>query len=149
MVRNILPQGVRCIVLRQPEPLGLGHAVFCAEPAVGREPFVVLLADHVMRGDLPTRQLVEAYAQDSGTILSVMAVFPEETQKYGIVELGGDGGVAGLVEKLAPGTGPSRLASISRYVLEPKILDILRTQPPGKGGGIQLADAINTRAKQG
>ena len=148
MVRNIVPEGVRCIFLRQPEALGLGHAVLCAEPAIGHEPFVVLLADDLMRGDLPTRQLVEAYEQDPGTILSVIEVLPEEAQKYGIVELSGDGGVAGLVEKPVPGTEPSRLASIGRYVLEPEIFDILRTQPPGKGGEIQLADAINTRAKQ-
>ena len=148
MVRNIVPEGVRCIFLRQPEALGLGHAVLCAEPAIGREPFVVLLADDLMRGNLPTRQLVEAYEQGPGTILSVMEVLPEEAQKYGIVEPGIDGSVAGLVEKPAPGTEPSRLASIGRYVLEPEIFDILRTQPPGKGGEIQLADAINTRAKQ-
>lgn len=148
MVRNIVPEGVRCIFLRQPEALGLGHAVLCAEPAIGHEPFVVLLADDLMRGDLPTRQLVEAYERDPGTILSVIEVLPEEAQKYGIVELSGDGGVAGLVEKPVPGTEPSRLASIGRYVLEPEIFDILRTQPPGKGGEIQLADAINTRAKQ-
>ena len=97
MIRNIVPEGVRCIFLRQPEALGLGHAVLCAEPAIGHEPFVVLLADDLMRGDLPTRQLVEAYERDPGTILSVMEGLPEEAQKYGIVEPSGDGGVAGLV----------------------------------------------------
>lgn len=148
MVRNIVPEGVRCIFLRQPEALGLGHAVLCAEPAIGREPFVVLLADDLMRGNLPTHQLVKAYEQDPGTILSVMEVLAEEAQKYGIVEPSGDGSVAGLVEKPAPGTETSRLASIGRYVLEPEIFDILRTQPAGKGGEIQLADAINTLAKQ-
>lgn len=149
MIRNIVPEGVRCIFLRQPEALGLGHAVLCAEPAVGNEPFAVLLADDVMRGGLPTRQLVDAYKQEQGTILSVIEVAPEEAQKYGIVEPGADGSVAGLVEKPAPGTEPSCLASIGRYVLEPEIMDILRTQPPGKSGEIQLADAINTRASQG
>lgn len=149
MVRNIVPDGVRCIFLRQPEALGLGHAVLCAEPAVGHEPFVVALADDVMRGELPTRQLVDAYAEEPGTILSVMEVAPEEAQKYGIIKEGADGSVAGLVEKPAPGTEPSCLASIGRYVLEPEIMDILRAQPPGKGGEIQLADAINTRATQG
>lgn len=148
MVRNIVPEGMRCIFVRQSEALGLGHAVLCAEPAIGREPFVVLLADDLMRGNLPTRQLVEVYERDPGTILSVMEVPTEEAQKYGIVEPSGDGSVAGLVEKPVPGTEPSRLASIGRYVLEPEIFDILRTQPPGKGGEIQLADAINTRAKQ-
>ena len=149
MVRNIVPEGVRCIFLRQPEALGLGHAVLCAEPAVGREPFVVLLADDVMRGDLPTQCLVNAYAENPGTILSVMEVEAAEAQKDGIVRPGMDGSVAGLVEQPAPGTEPSLLASIGRYVLEPEVLDILQAQPPGHGGEIQLADAINTRAAQG
>ena len=149
MVRNIVPEGVRCIFLRQPEALGLGHAVLCAEPAVGREPFVVLLADDVMRGDLPTKCLVSAYAEKPGTILSVMEVTAAEAKKYGIIRPGPDDNVAGLVEKPAPGNEPSLLASIGRYVLEPEIFDILRAQPPGHGGEIQLADAINTRALQG
>ena len=149
MIRNIVPNGVRCIFLRQPEALGLGHAVLCAEPAVGREPFVVLLADDVMRGDLPTQCLVDAFAERRGTILSVMEVEAAEAQKYGIVRPGLDGSVEGLVEKPAPGTEPSLLASIGRYVLEPDIFDILQAQPPGHGGEIQLADAINTRAAQG
>lgn len=149
MVRNIVPEGMRCIFLRQPEALGLGHAVLCAEPAIGREPFVVLLADDVMRGALPTRELVDAYEQNPGTILSVMEVSPEAAQRYGIVEPDIHGGVAGLIEKPPPGTEPSRLASVGRYVLEPEILDILRAQKPGKDGEIQLADAINTRATQG
>tara|TARA_R110002124_G_scaffold92424_2_gene234695 strand:+ start:7992 stop:8888 length:897 start_codon:yes stop_codon:yes gene_type:complete len=149
MIRNIVPEGVRCIFLRQPEALGLGHAVLCAEPAVGREPFMVLLADDVMRGDLPTQCLIDAYAQQPATILSVMEVAPEEAQKYGIVRPGPNGSVAGLVEKPKPGTEPSNLASIGRYVLEPEIFDILLAQPPGHGGEIQLADAINTRASQG
>lgn len=149
MMRNIVPEGVRCIFLRQPEALGLGHAVLCAQPAVGDEPFVVLLADDVMRGALPTHDLVAAYGERPGTILSVMEVTPEETQRYGIVRPGPGGSVAGLVEKPAPGTAPSTLASIGRYVLEPEIFDILQAQPPGHGGEIQLADAINTRAAQG
>lgn len=149
MVRNIVPEGVTCIFLRQPEALGLGHAVLCAEPVVGREPFAVLLADDVMRGDLPTTALVAEYAKAPGTILSVMEVAPEDAQNYGIVRHGANGGVAGLVEKPKSGTEPSSLASIGRYVLEPEIFDILRAQPPGHGGEIQLADAINTRAAQG
>ena len=149
MVRNIVPEGVRCIFLRQPEALGLGHAVLCAEPAVGDEPFVVLLADDVMRGDLPTRRLVEAYAQAPGTILSVMPVTADQARKYGIVRPGPGGTVAGLVEKPKAGTEPSLLASVGRYALEPEIFDILRALPPGHGGEIQLADAINLRAEAG
>lgn len=149
MVRNIVPEGVRCIFLRQPEALGLGHAVLCAEPAVGREPFAVLLADDVMRGGSPTLALVKAYAEAPGTLLSVMDVRAEEAHKYGIIQPGADGKVAGLVEKPKFGTEPSTMASIGRYVLEPEIFEILHAQPPGYGGEIQLADAINTRAKQG
>lgn len=148
MVRDIVPEGVRCIFLRQPEALGLGNAVLCAEPAIGREPFVFLLADDLMRGNLPPHQLVKAYEQDLGTIISLMEVLREKAQKYGIVEPGIDGSNVRLVEKPDSGTESSRLASIGRYILEPEIFDILRTQPPGKGGEIQLADAINTFAKQ-
>jgi UTP--glucose-1-phosphate uridylyltransferase len=149
MIRNIVPEGVRCIFLRQPEALGLGHAVLCAEPAVGHEPFAVLLADDVMRGDLPTQALVAAYARAPATLLSVMEVSAEQACNYGILRPGVGDMVAGVVEKPAPGTEPSRMASIGRYVLEPEIFDILRAQPPGHGGEIQLADAINTRAAQG
>ena len=149
MVRNIVPEGVNIIFLRQPEALGLGHAVLCAEPAVGREPFAVLLADDVMKGDLPTAALVAAHAERPDTILSVMEVAAAEAHKYGIVRPGEGGTVAGLVEKPRAGTEPSRLASIGRYVLEPEIFDILRAQPAGHGGEIQLADAINARAAQG
>ena len=150
MVRNIVPEGVNCVFLRQAEALGLGHAVLCAEPVIGRDPFVVLLADDVMQGSLPTADLLEAHASTPGTILSVMEVEPEEVSKYGIVRPGkAPGEVAGLVEKPAAGSAPSRLASIGRYVLEPEIFDILRALPPGHGGEIQLADAINIRAAEG
>lgn len=149
MIRNIVPEGVRCIFVRQSEALGLGHAVLCAEPAVGHEPFAVLLADDVMRGALPTQSLLDAYSVAPGTILSVMEVAASEAQNYGIVCPGPGGSVAGLVEKPKFGTEPSNLASIGRYVLEPEIFDILKAQPPGHGGEIQLADAINTRAAGG
>lgn len=149
MVRNIVPEGVNCLFIRQAEALGLGHAVLCAQPAVGDEPFVVLLADDVIRGGATTSDLVNAYREEPGTILSVMTVAPEEAQKYGIVRPDASGGVAGLVEKPKPGTQPSNLASIGRYVLEAQIFDILRSQPPGHGNEIQLADAINTRAAEG
>lgn len=148
-VRNIVPEGVRCIFLHQPETLGLRHAILCAEPAVGNEPVAVLLADDVMRGTLPTKQLVGAYTECHGTILSVMEVDLVDTDKYEIVKLDIAGGVAGLVQKPAQGQEPSRLASIGRYVHEPEIMEVHRKQPPDKGGEIQLADAINTSAAQG
>jgi len=155
LVRNIVPKGVSCIFIRQPEALGLGHAVLCAEPAVGQEPFAVLLADDVIRAAVqPTVALAQAYAQTPGTILSVTNVPQEDVSKYGIVHPGDRLGpnlteVTALIEKPTLQQAPSRLASIGRYVLEPEIFDILRAQEPGHGGKIQLADAINTRAKQG
>ncbi len=110
----------------------------------------MLLADDVIRGGTPTRDLVQAYAQAPGSYLSVMEVPAEAARNYGIVAPGETrDSVAGLVKKPAPGTEPSRLASIGRYVLEPDIFEILRTQAPGHGGEIQLADAINTRAVHG
>ena len=150
MVRNIVPSGVNCIFVRQPEALGLGHAVLCAEPVVGREPFAVLLADDFMMDAATTRDLVAAYAQGPATILSVLEVAEAEVSRYGVVRPGATpGAVAGLVEKPSAAQAPSRLASMGRYVLEPQIFDILRAQKPGHGGEIQLADAIHVRAQQG
>ncbi|MFU8899217.1 MAG: UTP--glucose-1-phosphate uridylyltransferase GalU [Roseinatronobacter sp.] len=155
MVRNIVPEGVACIFMRQPEPLGLGHAVLCAAPAVGNNPFVVLLADDLMQGSyLPTQALVEAFARQPQTILSVSEVPQEDVSKYGILKPGitGKDGmirVDGLVEKPALQDAPSRMASFGRYVFTPEIFAILRTLAPGAGGEIQLADAIDQLAKDG
>lgn len=155
MVRNIVPEGVACIFVRQPEPLGLGHAVLCAAPAVGDAPFVVLLADDLMRGDvLPTAQLVEAFGQSGCAVLSVSEVAADQVSKYGIVKPGAardDGlvAVAGLVEKPAMADAPSRMASFGRYVFTPEIFERLRTLKPGAGGEIQLADAIDALAAEG
>lgn len=148
-IRNIVPPDVKCIFVRQPEPLGLGHAILCAMPVIGREPFAVLLADDVVRGILPTRQLVDQYESEPGSILSCMPVPQSEASKYGIIEPGKNGRVLGLVEKPRLGQEPSLLASIGRYVLQPDILDILENQSPGHNGEIQLADAINTACKSG
>jgi len=154
-VRNIVPEGVHCIFVRQPEPLGLGDAVLRAAPVVGREPFAVLLADDLMQGEtLPTRALVDAFAAHPVTTLSVDEVEFDAVSRYGIVRPGPapEGGgiaVAGLVEKPAPGDAPSRLASFGRYVFTAEIFDILRGLSPGAGGEIQLADAIDVLARRG
>jgi UTP--glucose-1-phosphate uridylyltransferase len=150
-VHGIIPDHVNCIFIRQPRALGLGHAVLCAAPVLGSAPFAVLLADDVVKGTpSPTAELIAAYARTSCTQLSVMEVDPSDVSKYGIIRLGDTpGSVAGLVEKPQLEDAPSRLASIGRYVLEPEILDILANTPPGVGGEIQLADAINLRAQQG
>ena len=152
MVKNILPIGVECIFVRQPEQLGLGHAVLCAERAVGNEPFAVLLADDFLstQGDGVTADLVKAYQKSGKTQLRVMEVNGPEISQYGVVNPGATAGsVAGLVEKPNAQDAPSNLASIGRYILTPDIFDILKTQTAGAGGEIQLADAINTQAQQG
>ena len=149
MVKNILPRGVECIFVRQPEQLGLGHAVLCAERAVGSDPFAVLLADDflVYKGDGPTADLVRSFETSGKTQLCVMEVNGPDISKYGVVLPGSEPGmVAGLVEKPDIDKAPSNLASIGRYVLTPDIFDIIRNQPAGIGGEIQLADAINVLA---
>ncbi len=152
MVRSILPKGVECIFVRQPEPLGLGHAVLCAERVVGDDPFAVLLADDLLvSGDEGmTTKLVKAYTKSEKSQLAVMEVNDPTISNYGVVELGDDGKkVVGLIEKPSLDLAPSNLASIGRYILTPNIFNILRNQPPGSGGEIQLADAIHTIATRG
>ena len=152
MVRSILPDGVECIFVRQPEQLGLGHAVLCAERAVGDDPFAVLLADDFLtyEGAGVTADLVKGYEASGRTQLSVMEVNGPDISRYGVVQPGASvGNVAGLVEKPAFEQAPSNMASIGRYVLTPDIFDILRGQAPGAGGEIQLADAIYTQAAAG
>ena len=149
MVKNILPEGVECIFMRQPEQLGLGHAVLCAERAVGNDPFAVLLADDFLlyEGNGPTADLVRSFEASSKTQLSIMEIDGPDISKYGVVLPGSEpGAVAGLVEKPDVDKAPSNFASIGRYVLTPDIFDILRNQPVGTGGEFQLADAINTQA---
>ena len=150
MVKNILPNGVECIFVRQPEQLGLGHAVLCAERVVGNDPFAVLLADDFLtyNGSGVMADLVNAFEDSGKTQLSVMEVDGLDISKYGVVIPGGESGlVAGLVEKPDAKRAPSNLASVGRYVLTPDIFDILRNQLAGAGGEIQLADAINTQAE--
>jgi len=152
MVRNITPQGVDCIFVRQAEQLGLGHAVLCAERVVGRDPFAVLLADDFLTDYTPgvTADLVGAYVQSGKSQLSVMEVEGPEISQYGVVVPSGSGaGIAGLVEKPAAREAPSNLASIGCYVLTPDIFDTLRGLRAGSGGEIQLADAINIHARRG
>ena len=149
MIKNILPAGVECIFVRQSEQLGLGHAVLCAERAVGKDPFAVLLADDFLtsKGDGITADLVRAFEVSGKTQLSVMEVSGSDISKYGIIVPGKkNGSVAGLIEKPDAQIAPSNMASIGRYVLTPDIFNILRAQPVGIGGEIQLADAINTQA---
>jgi len=152
MVRNIIPAGVECIFVRQNEQLGLGHAVLCAERAVGGDPFAVLLADDFLTDYEPgvTADLAQAFASSGKAQLSVMEVDGPDISKYGVVVLNRSGaGIVGLVEKPDAHDAPSNLASIGRYVLTPDIFETLRGLSVGSGGEIQLADAINTHAQQG
>ena len=138
--------------MRQAEQLGLGHAVLCAERAVGGDPFAVLLADDFLTDYEPgvTADLAQAFASNGKSQLSVMAVDGPDISKYGVVvPNGADAGIVGLVEKPDAHDAPSNLASIGRYVLTPDIFDTLRGLKAGSGGEIQLADAINVHAKQG
>ena len=149
MVKNILPSGVECIFVRQLEQLGLGHAVLCAERAIGNEPFALLLADDFItyEGAGITADLVRAYDISCKTQLSVMQINGPDIAKYGVIVTNDEArSVAGLVEKPDANNAPSNWASIGRYVLTADIFDILRNQPAGVGGETQLADAINTQA---
>ncbi len=152
MVHNLLPAEVECIFVRQPVQRGLGHAVACAERAVAGAPFAVLLADDFIlsNGTGVTESLVKNFEKTGHTQLSVMEIEGPEISKYGVVKPGDTAGqVAGLIEKPSFNMAPSNLASIGRYVLTPDIFDILRDLPPGSGGEVQLADAINMQAAQG
>jgi UTP--glucose-1-phosphate uridylyltransferase len=152
MVRNIIPAGVECIFVRQAEQLGLGHAVLCAERAIGGDPFAVLLSDNFLTDREPgvTADLAQSFARSGKSQLSVMEVDGPDISKYGVVVPNGSGtGIAGLVEKPDADDAPSNLASIGRYVLTPDIFDTLRGLQAGLGGEIQLADAINIHAQQG
>ncbi len=152
MVRNIIPVGVECIFVRQAEQLGLGHAVLCAERAVGDEPFAVLLADDFLTDYGPgvTSDLVHAFANSGKSQISVMEVNGPDISRYGVIVPNRQGvGVAGLVEKPDVDDAPSNLASIGRYVLTPNIFQTLWGLGSGSGGEIQLADAINIQAKRG
>lgn len=145
-VQNILPAHVSCIFIRQAEALGLGHAVLCARPAVGNEPFAVILADDLI--DAPQgalKQMVDIYNQSGNSVLGVETVDPSQTGSYGIVEvenLKSYQRVTNIVEKPKPEEAPSNLAVIGRYILTPRIFDLLTDLPRGAGNEIQLTDAI-------
>lgn len=150
LVRNVIPKNINCIYIRQSAPLGLGHAVLCARPVVGNEPFAVLLADDFMDTDVGTKpvlaQMTDVFQREGHSILAVQDVPRAETKQYGIVsatayqsqlEL-----VNAIVEKPQPDVAPSTLAVVGRYVLTNKIFDYLETLGKGAGGEIQLTDGI-------
>ena len=155
IVRNISPETDVFVYIRQPEPLGLGHAVLCAEPVVGDEPFAVILADDLIDAERSViAQLCDARsALGGGSVLAVEDVPRADTTKYGIVSCTPlderTSRISHIVEKPAPEQAPSTLAVLGRYVLEPEIFAHLRTIPRGAGGEVQLTDAIARLVPQG
>jgi UTP--glucose-1-phosphate uridylyltransferase len=146
-VRNMLPKNINCIYIRQPEALGLGHAVLCAKPAIGDEPFAVLLADDLLDGTPPVmKQMVDAYDYYHCSVLGVQDVPRADTRSYGIVASRPLADrveqITAIVEKPKPEDAPSTLAVVGRYVLTSRIFHHLENVQPGSGGEIQLTDGI-------
>jgi len=149
-VKNILPPGVTVAYIRQSVPAGLGHAVLCAKPLVGDEPFAILLADDLInaKGDSCLKQMADVFHEQKSSVLAVERIDPAETNRYGVVDIEEEGSNIGLikeiVEKPEPENAPSNLAVVGRYILTPAIFDLLEKTGPGKGGEIQLTDAIES-----
>jgi UTP--glucose-1-phosphate uridylyltransferase len=146
-MRDLLPTPGQIGYTRQMQPLGLGHAVWCAREFVGKEPFAVLLADDLVMSKTPClQQLIDVHDKTGGNVVAVMDVPKEHTNRYGILDLESDDGrlasVRGLVEKPAPEKAPSTLSIIGRYVLLPQVFEQLDLQEKGAGGEIQLTDAM-------
>jgi len=150
VVRNIVPRGVECVYVRQAEALGLGHAVLCARPVVGDEPFAVILADDLIEEDASEggtlSQMARCFNKYQCSILGVERVPHEETNKYGIVNplpfASRLNNVGGIIEKPKPENAPSNLAVVGRYILTSRIFDLLEHIPRGTGNEIQLTDGI-------
>ena len=146
-LRGIVPPSVSCIYVRQPEALGLGHAVLCARPVVGNEPFAVILADDLIDASPSTlQQMVSVYAERRNSVLAVQPIPPEDSSKYGVIRNEPLAGrlhrIAGMVEKPKPADAPSNLAVVGRYILTPRVFDFLEGIGRGTGGEIQLTDGI-------
>ncbi|WP_020423640.1 UTP--glucose-1-phosphate uridylyltransferase GalU, partial [Cupriavidus sp. WS] len=149
LVRSIKPSHVEFFYVRQPEALGLGHAVLCAEKLVGDAPFAVMLADDLLDGDPPVmKQMTDLYGHYNCSVLGVEEIAPEQSRSYGVVDgREWDEGVikvSGIVEKPAPEDAPSNLGVVGRYILTPRIFDHIRSLKPGAGGEYQLTDAIGS-----
>jgi UTP--glucose-1-phosphate uridylyltransferase len=148
LIRNVLPKGVRAVFVTQAEALGLGHAVLCAKPVIGDEPFAVLLPDDLIwnRGPGALSQMADAAEASGASMIAVQDVPRDQTGSYGIVATDSfqnrQGRINAIVEKPQPEVAPSTLAVVGRYVLNPRIFKLLETTTPGAGGEIQLTDAI-------
>ena len=149
-VQAATPPGINCIYIRQSEALGLGHAVLCAAPVVGDEPFAVILADDLIDAEVPVmKQMVDVAGRENVSVIGVMEVPAADVGSWGMVESAEPdsthprvAAITRVVEKPKPGTTKSTLAVVGRYVLTPRIFHHLRTMPPGAGGEIQLTDGI-------
>jgi UTP--glucose-1-phosphate uridylyltransferase len=144
-IQDIVPPGVSCIYIRQGKPLGLGHAVLCARPAVGDEPFFVHLADDLIAGSPGClAQMADEFGDHNGSVIAVETVPPENTSSYGIVAVDGNDRdrITQIIEKPAPADAPSNSAVVGRYLLAPEIFDKLDKIGKGAGGEIQLTDGI-------
>ena len=147
ILHNILPSNVSCIYLRQSQALGLGHAVLCARPVVGNDPFAVILADDLISAEVPAmKQMTNIYDHYNNSVIGVQQVDPNETSRYGIVKVRsweqGIHKIDGIVEKPKPQDAPSNLGVVGRYILTPRIFDHLEKVQAGVGGEIQLTDGI-------
>jgi UTP--glucose-1-phosphate uridylyltransferase len=147
LIQSIIPKNVTCIYIRQPEQLGLGHAVLCARPVVKDEPFAVILADDLIDARTPVMaQMTQAFERSGASLLGVQEVARENTRQYGIVKATPVDArierISAIVEKPRPEEAPSNLAVIGRYVLTPRVFEHLANGRPGAGGEIQLTDAI-------
>ncbi len=153
-LQGLLPAEANCLYIRQSEPLGLGHAVLCARPAVGDNPFAVLLPDDLIHNPQCSciKQMAEAFQDQGESLIAVQDVAPEDTDKYGIVSCAGAAGtvtrIDAIVEKPRTDAAPSTLGVVGRYVLTPGIFAQLERTPRGAGGEIQLTDAISALLKR-
>ncbi|MFI4937340.1 MAG: UTP--glucose-1-phosphate uridylyltransferase GalU [Candidatus Berkiellales bacterium] len=148
IVQNIVPKGVDCIYVRQPQALGLGHAVLCAKTVVGNNTFAVLLADDLIDSTKTCCliQMLEVYHQNNVSVVAVQKIHPQDSEKYGVIAVDPDwqgmGQIDAIVEKPKPAEAPSSYGVVGRYILTPAIFNILDHLPPGRNGEIQLTDAI-------
>lgn len=143
LVQNIVPEGIQCLYVRQAEPRGLGHAVLCAEDVIGDNPFVVILADDLIKNSPGCLKQMVDYANASNRFpIAVEAINPLNSSSYGMVGMNQNQEITSIVEKPEPADAPSNLAVVGRYVLPPEIFECIRSLAPGRGGEIQLTDAI-------
>ncbi len=148
IVRDVLPEGVSCVYVRQKSPLGLGHAVLCASQLVGNEPFAVLLADDLIDGGNKSclAQMMDVFQQNQASVIAVQKIPLADTKKYGVIDVLSTSDsitkIHGIIEKPSPAQAPSDLAVVGRYILTPRIFSLLENITTGSGGEIQLTDAI-------